>query len=992
MGALKETDAPGPTDKAVEEALQNLLYLRSYQAFEEWLRSHGPGQRSAVIRVLLRKRSERHGGLSYAAWLDLLLDAGSDPQVAWQRREAEAQAVEDFMQSLNDAMEGITDALSRGEIEEALEGFDQLIARGRMLRAGGQVGYLQKLRAGVLQIRQEGSRAENLEEAIEALNEALAYARPGAPSLETMLELARVYTEREAGDRIDNLAVSSNLMEAALGLVTADDPPELRGQLKYEFGQSLMRREDGDRRTNLERGIAVTEEAMADLEAADASGLWIRAKLTLGGLIVNNARIDRSSTQAGETIFEEVISWSQENDAPEMAAAAHHELARTKRTATNHSPLEIVEAIEAGTQEEQEENDTKLRREAAEHLRAAEDLFGENSEGIEIAQVRAELCLLLSRLEEDDAAIEAGTRALEILSPTRLTRLCFEVGFALAASFARRGDWHKAAQAYRSALAASDLIFRGLRDNDRRRDETQEVGELGRWAAFALSMDGEPEEAATVLENARTRELRRRLGLTSADAGRLWELPGDLRRAYESALGELASSPLGAGDEAGRDFRDALVAIRNLPGFQEFGAGERLEDLLEATEQDWPVLYVNPTPAGTVLILVDSSGEGKVTTRHLAEPSSTLLFMRLIAGSRYEEDAGLPSDEHGAGYLFGIAGLGEEEPDEGDIDISETRLGEAIVDTLGWIGPALARPIGDLLKEIGAIGVTLISCGPLSTVPLASAPWSTRSGPRCLLDDFEVRHSPSAALVRTSLARAKRHAEREPKLVGIADPQRNLDSAGPELREIATIIGGRPKLAFGREANLDFLRNAAAEATHIHLACHAGGGLYEIESMVVCLSDGDLPAMEMSGALKSRLVAISACQSALPYIAGPSGEAFATSTAFLAAGSACVIASLWSVDDLATAVLMTKLYEEMFRNELRPPEALRRAQLWLRDLNEKRKNDYLQQHPLLDAEAQRRVERGVRVGIDSHSVDGWSRPGRPFSHPYFWAPFIVIGA
>jgi CHAT domain-containing protein/tetratricopeptide (TPR) repeat protein len=986
---LKENDAPGSTDEAVDEALQSLLYLRSYQAFEKWLRSHGPKERSAVLRVLLRKRSERHGGLSYAAWLDLLLDAGSDPSAAWQKREAEAQAVEDFMQGLDDAMEGITDALSRSAIEEAIEGFDQLIARGRDLRAGGQVGFLQKLRAGALQIRQEGSRAENLEEAIEALNEALAYARPGAPSLETMLELARVYSERGVGDRIDNLAISSNLIEAALGLATEDDPPELRGQLKYELAKSLMRREDGDRRANLERGIAVTEDAMTDLKAADAPALWIRAKLTLGGLIVNHARTDRSSTETGETIFEEVISWSEANGAPEMTAGAHHELARTKRTATNHSPMEIVEAIEAGTQDEQEEYDTELRREAAEHLRAAEELLDEVPGGIEIAQVRAELCLLLSRLEEDEEAIKAGTRALETLSPTRLTRLCFEVGGALAASFARRGEWHEAAQAYRSALAASDLIFRGLRDDDRRRDETLEMGELGRWAAFALSMDGEPGEAATVLENARARELRRRLGLTSVDAGRLWELPGDLRRAYESALGELAASPLGAGDKPGRDLRDALVAIRGLPGFEEFGTGERLVDLLEATEPDWPLLYVNPTPAGTVLILVDGSGEGKVTTHYLAEPSSTLAFMRLIAGSNYEEKSGLPSDEHGPSYLFAIAGLGEEDPD--DLDIPETRLGEAIVDTSGWIGPALARPIGELLKEIGAIGVTLVPCGPLSTVPLASAPWSTGTGPRCLLDDFEVRHAPSAALVRTSLARAKRHAEREPKLVGLADPQHNLDSAGPELREIAKLVGSEPELAFGREATSDFLRDVTAEATHIHLACHASGGLYEIESMGVCLSDGDLPAMELGGTLESRLVTVSACQSALPHIAGPSGEAFATSTVFLAAGSACVIASVWSVDDLATAILMTKLYEEMLRNELRPPEALRRAQLWLRDLNEKKKEEYLRQHPLLDAEAQRRAERGVRLGIDSRSADRWLRPGRPFSHPYFWAPFIAIG-
>jgi len=988
---MNETEAPEPADEAIDEALQSFLYLRSYDAFEDWVASHDPKVRSAVLRILLRRRSQRHGGLSYAAWLDLLVAAPADPQVAWEKREAEAKAVETFVASFDEELEPVGDLLARGEVEEALGIYDRMIARGRCLRAGGQVGFLQKLRASLLQIRPGGLRAENLEDAIEALNEALSYARAGGPSLETMLELAHLYTEREVGDRVDNLAIASNMLREALGLASEDDPLELSGRLGYEFGKSLMRREDGDRRANLELGIEVTEDAITDLEAAGAPAPWIWAKLTLGGLLVNQARTNGSPTEAGEAIFEEVIAWSAANDALSVAAAAHHELARTKRTATHHSPLEIAEAIESGVQGELQERDAALSREAADHLHAAEELLGEDDGGIQIAQTRAELCLLLSRLQEDEEAIEAGRRALETLSPTRLTRLCFEVGFALAASFARRGEWHEAAQAYRSAVAASDVIFRGLRDDNRRRDETREIGELGRWAAFAFSMDGEPDRAATVLENMRTRELRRRLGLTDADEGSLWKLPGDLCRAYEAALAALAASPLAAGDEPGRDLRDVLVRIREIPGFGDFGSGERLEDLYAATEPGLPLLYVNPTPAGTVLILVDGSSEGEVKTRHLSEPSSTLVFMRLIADSDYEEDSDFDVEEAGPSYLMAIGGIAREDSGRPSPAERDAALEEAIVDTLGWLGPALAQPIAELLREVGADGVTLVPCGPLSTVPLATAPWSTDDGSHCLLDEFEVRYAPSAALVRTSLARAAVQVSNEHRLVGLADPQENLPGARPELEEIAALVDGKANLAFGPAATSDFLRANAAGATHLHLACHAGGGLYELEAMVVCLADGDLAAMELGGTLESRLVVVSACQSALPYIAGPSGEAFATSTAFLAAGSACVIASLWSVDDLATAILMTRLYEEIFENEHRPPEALRRAQLWLRELTYKDEAAFLAKHPQLDAEARRRNERGERVGASPSAADAWLRSDRPFAHPRYWAPFIAIG-
>jgi CHAT domain-containing protein len=115
-------------------------------------------------------------------------------------------------------------------------------------------------------------------------------------------------------------------------------------------------------------------------------------------------------------------------------------------------------------------------------------------------------------------------------------------------------------------------------------------------------------------------------------------------------------------------------------------------------------------------------------------------------------------------------------------------------------------------------------------------------------------------------------------------------------------------------------------------------------------------------------------------------EVFATSTAFLAAGSACVLASLWPVDDLATALLMTKFYEVLFEGR-RPPEALRQAQLWLRSLSDSEEAAFLEAHPELESEASRR--RQGRGPSPSGSTAGQQTP---YSAPSFWAPFIALGA
>jgi CHAT domain-containing protein/Tfp pilus assembly protein PilF len=81
--------------------------------------------------------------------------------------------------------------------------------------------------------------------------------------------------------------------------------------------------------------------------------------------------------------------------------------------------------------------------------------------------------------------------------------------------------------------------------------------------------------------------------------------------------------------------------------------------------------------------------------------------------------------------------------------------------------------------------------------------------------------------------------------------------------------------------------------------------------------------------LNADLVVLSACQTAIGKQVGEEGLMGLT-RGFMYAGAPRVLASLWKVDDEATAAMMKKFYESMLRDHQTPAAALRAAQQWMR--------------------------------------------------------------
>jgi CHAT domain-containing protein len=288
--------------------------------------------------------------------------------------------------------------------------------------------------------------------------------------------------------------------------------------------------------------------------------------------------------------------------------------------------------------------------------------------------------------------------------------------------------------------------------------------------------------------------------------------------------------------------------------------------------------------------------------------------------------------------------------------------------------------LGAMAGKLGNKRLLIIADGALQYIPFGALfdPDSAPESPKWLVENHEIVNQPSASTLAVAVSEIRARKKASNAVAVLADPvfeiddprvrrSRNLSSPEPDknlelrkaLRDIGISVDGVqiPRLLASRE-EADGIVSAAPWGTGlkavgfdanrkrvlgdelasyriIHFATH---GLInnenpELSGIVLSLfdeegkpQDGFLRLHDIYNLrLPADLVVLSACSTGLGK--DVKGEGLIGLTrGFMYAGASGIVASLWKVDDEATAVLMKHFYHGLFVGKLTPAAALRAAQ------------------------------------------------------------------
>jgi CHAT domain-containing protein/Tfp pilus assembly protein PilF len=302
----------------------------------------------------------------------------------------------------------------------------------------------------------------------------------------------------------------------------------------------------------------------------------------------------------------------------------------------------------------------------------------------------------------------------------------------------------------------------------------------------------------------------------------------------------------------------------------------------------------------------------------------------------------------------------------------------------------LIRPLEDVLQSSHPKTLLYAPDAQLRYIPIAAL----HDGNQWLIQRYAINH-----ITAKSLTHFTQEPTRTPKILAgaIGGDNTNVQSSVQvgtrsfafkglpyTLKEVDSIQTIQPTTQplKGLQFTLANLKPKLADYNILHLATHAALIPGNPENSFILFggnTTATLKDIETWSLSNFDLVVLSACETALGGNFGKGGEEIlGLGYQFQTRGAKATIASLWQVDDGGTQTLMTEFYTALKAGQSKN-QALQSAQLSL-----------IQDKPQPGTTTGESPQR--RSDIEPH-YNGKSPSPTPLklSHPYYWAPFILIG-
>jgi len=489
--------------------------------------------------------------------------------------------------------------------------------------------------------------------------------------------------------------------------------------------------------------------------------------------------------------------------------------------------------------------------------------------------------------------------------------IAWQLHAGLAGALRSRGALAEAATELRAAIAEIERVSGGLSVEERRAGFLADKWEVYVDLALVERALGQPGAAFEASERLRARQMldllaRGRVAPADEASRALTGREQDLRRRITELTRQLdAPGDADPGLRGPALAGTAAAATREALARAQDAYAELLAGMREANPAYGALVRGDVAPAGEVRRALASD---EALLEYLVGDSTTIVFI-VTADSVAALDLNVPRST--------IAGL---------VDFARGTLGSP---TEGAARQAWRAPMRRLFRYLVApveasgllAGKRRLLIAPhveLHYLPFAAL---VRPGTpeRLLIERYVVEYVPSASVWLRLRGRPGPPARSG--VLALAPRAAALPGSQAEVAAIGRIHGDRARVLVGVGATERAFRTLAPQQGIVHLATYgvlnkhnplfsyvelgAGGG-----------EDGRLEVHEVFGlALNARLLVLSACQTGLA--AGaladvPAGDDWVgLAQAFLFAGASNVLATLWPVQDRATAQFMERFYTEL---------------------------------------------------------------------------------